>query len=108
MRWKAFFYMNGSDDNTQETCGLKTLNCPPKIKEMVPFEKDLWNLVNKLTFRKIKSNFKRQLNEDIRVIKRSLKVLVFPDKTSNIYKLGKDEYKKLTTESRHINLQKGS
>ena len=22
MRWKAFFCMNGSDDNTQETCGL--------------------------------------------------------------------------------------
>ena len=46
------------------------LNCPSKIKEMVPFEKDLWNLVNKLKFRKIKSNFQRQLNEDIREIKR--------------------------------------
>ena len=71
------------------------LNCPSKIKEMVPFEKDLWNLVNKLKFRKIKSNFQRQLNEDIREIKRSNKVLVFADKTSNIYKLDIDEYKKV-------------
>ena len=80
MRWKAFFYTNRSED-TQETYGFKLLNCRPKIKEMVPFEKDLWNLVK---FRKIKSNFQRQLNEDIRVIKRSNKVLVFADKTSNI------------------------
>ena len=36
----------------EETYGLKSLNCPPKIKEMVPFEKDLWNLVDKLKFRK--------------------------------------------------------
>ena len=84
MRWKASFYMNRSED-MQETYGLKSLNCPPKIKEMVQFEKDLWNLVNKLKFRKIKSNFQRQLNEDIRVIKRSNKVLVFADKTSSTY-----------------------
>ena len=66
---------------------------------MEPFEKDLWNLVNKLNFRKIKSNFQGQLNEDIKVIKRSNKVLVFADKTSNIYKFDTDEYKKLTTEA---------
>ena len=105
MRYKAFFYTNKSKD-TQETCGLKSLNCPPKIKEMVLLEKDLWNLVNKLKFRKIKSNFQRQLNQDVRVIKRSNKVLVFADKTSNICKLDTDEYQKLT--SHHVNLHKGS
>ena len=97
MRWKAFFYTNEGKD-MEETYGLKSLNCPPKIKEMVPFEKDLGNLEDKLKFQKIKSNFQRQLNEDIRVIKRSNKVLVFADKTSNIYKLDIDEYK-LTTEA---------
>ena len=56
MRSKIFFYTNRNED-TQETYGLKSLNCPPKIKEMPPFEKDSLNLVNKLKFRKIKSNF---------------------------------------------------
>ena len=98
MRWKAFFYTNKSED-MEETYGLKSLNCPPKIKEMVPFEKDLWNLVNKLKFRKTKSNFQRQLNELIRVIKRSKKVLLLANKTCNICKLDTDEYKKLTTEA---------
>ena len=66
---------------------------------MVPFEKNLWNLVNELKFRKMKSNLQRQLNKDIKVIKRSNKVLVFPDKSSNIYKLDTDKCKKLTTEA---------
>ena len=29
--------MNGSEDITQETYGFKVLDCPLKIKEMVPF-----------------------------------------------------------------------
>ena len=58
MRWKAFFYTNKSED-TQKTYGLKSLNFPPKIKEMVPFEEDLWNLVDQLKFRKIEGKFQR-------------------------------------------------
>ena len=48
MKWKAFFYINPSSENIQQTYVLKTLNCPPKIKEMVLFERDLWDLVNKI------------------------------------------------------------
>ena len=65
---------------------------------MVLFEKDLWNLVYKLKFRKIKSNFQKQLKENVRVIKQSNKVLIFTDKKSNIYELDLGEQKKLTTE----------
>ena len=46
-----------------------------------------------------KSNLQRQLNEYIRVIKQSNKVLVLAAKTSNVYKLDTNEYKKLTTEA---------
>ena len=93
--------MNRSDDNPQETYCLKSLICPPKIKEMVAFEKELWHLVNKLKFRKIKSKFQRQLNKNIRVIKRSNKVLVLvlANKTLNMYKLDTDECKNVTTEA---------
>ena len=54
-----------SEDNTQETYNLKSLNCPPKIKEMVLFEKKLWNLANKLKFLQIKINFQICLDEYI-------------------------------------------
>ena len=33
--------MNRNTDHTQESYSLKSLNCPPKIKERVSFEKDL-------------------------------------------------------------------
>ena len=99
MRWKTFFYINPSRENMQQTYGLKTLNCPPKIKEMVLFERDLWDLVNKIKFRKVSSNFQNQLNEDIKAIKKSKKIFVFADKTSNIFQIEKDEYKKLTTDA---------
>ena len=99
MRWKAFFYINPSSKNMQQTYGLKTLNCPLKIKEMVLFERDLGDLVNKIKFRKFSSNFKNQLKDDIRAIKKSKKIFVFTDKTSNIYQIEKDEYNKLTTDA---------
>ena len=99
MRWKAFFYINPSRENMQQTYGLKTLNCPPKIKEMVLFERDLWDLVNKIKFRKVSSSFQNQLKEDIKAIKKSKKIFVFADKTSNIYQIEKDEYNKLTTDA---------
>lgn len=58
IKWKALFYINPSGKNMQETCSLKTLNCHPKIKEMVLFETDQWDLVNKLKFRKVSITFK--------------------------------------------------
>ena len=41
IRRKAFFYINPSYENMQQIYGLKTLDCPPKIKEMNSFERDL-------------------------------------------------------------------
>ena len=99
MRWKAFFYINPSSEDMQQTYGLKTLNCPSKIKEMVLFERDLWDLVNKIKFRKVNSNFQNQLKKDIKAIKNSKKIFVFADKTSNIYQIENDEYNKLTTDT---------
>ena len=70
MRWKAFFYINPSGENMQQTYGFKTLSCPPKIKQVISFEGDLWNLVNKITFRKVNSKFQSQLKKDIKTRKK--------------------------------------
>ena len=89
LRWKAFFYINPSSENMQQTYGLKTLNCPPKIKEMVLFERDLWDLVNKIKFLKVSSNFQNQLKEDIKAIKESKKSLFLQIKHPTYTKLKK-------------------
>ena len=95
MRWKAFFYDQGNNKYTPENYGLKSLNCPPKIKEMTNFENDLINLLKSIKFRATKSSFQRQLTEDIRTIKNTKTTLTFADKTSNVYKVTKEQYEKL-------------
>ena len=81
----------------QQTYGFEMLNCPPKIKEIILFERELWDLVNEIKFRKVSSNFQNWLEEDIKAIKKSREIFVFANKTSNIYKIEKNEYNKLST-----------
>ena len=98
MRWKAIFCDEENDlekTEKQTQYGLKTPNCPPVVKELSDFEKDLCDLINKITFRRINCTFQRKLNEDIGNIKASTKVYASADKTSNIYKTSKEEYNKL-------------
>ena len=68
MRWKAFFYMNGSIDIMQETYSLKVLNCLLKIKARFDltdhnswFKTRFWIFMNKLFV--IMSLFTAKLND---------------------------------------------
>lgn len=103
MRWKAHFFdttKNDSDNNNDnkqvpETYGLKTLNCPPQINDLVPFEADMFEIVKSLKFRKTKNQFQAKLRQDIQTIRNTKTTLTFADKTSNIYKLSKEQHNKL-------------
>lgn len=99
MRWKAIMYNPDikDDRNTEEYYGLKTLYCPKQVKEITAFEKDLYDVVKNLKFRKTKNNFQRTLNEDIKSIYSSNKTMTFADKTTNMYRLTKEEHEKLLT-----------
>ena len=68
------------------------MNCSPKIKEITKFENDLTNLLKNIKFCATKSSFQQQLTEDIRTIKNTQTTLTFADKTSNIYKVPKEQY----------------
>ena len=66
MRWKAFFFMNDDDDSRRENAettqniydddngnfGFKSRKCPPQIKELIPFEDDMLQMIENLRFRK--------------------------------------------------------
>ena len=56
-------------------------------------------LVKNVEFRNINNNFQKNLNDDIKRINTSKKVLVKADKSRNIYELSKDEYKKYLREN---------
>ena len=71
--------------------GIKSSKCPPQVKDLIAFEEDMIDLVHQIRFRKVNSNFQRKLNKDLKTIKSSNKTLTPADKTSNMYKLTKDE-----------------
>ena len=71
------------------------MNSPPKIKEITNFENELTNLLKSIKFCETESSFLQQLTEDIRTIKKTKTILTFADKTSNIYKVPKEQYEKL-------------
>ena len=99
MRWKAHFFFNNEKKNkeevTRETFGFKSKHHPGQLKELGNFEKDLFNVVTSLKFRKLNDNFQEKMKSDILDIKSSPNVLIFADKTINIYKVTPQEYNNL-------------
>ena len=57
------------------------------MKDLIAFEEDTIYFVYQIRLHKVKSNFQRNLNKDLKI-----KTLTPADKTSNMYKLTKDEY----------------
>ena len=97
MIWRAFYYLKQQkfDNEIKETFGFKSKKCLPPCSDLVPFEKDLLDMVTSLKFRHVKHLFQRELSEDIRKIKRLPNVFVFADKRNNIYEMSEDHHKKL-------------
>ena len=69
------------------------------MNELAPFQKGLIALVKNVKFRKVKLQFQKKLQQDIKMIRTSDKTMTFADKTGNMYKLSKDQYKTLLNNS---------
>ena len=87
MRWKAIHFSNNNsiDNNKEENTewyGLKSPYSPRKVKELIPFENDLMELIGNIKFRKIGNTFQEKIEENIKLIKDSHKTMTFADKTS--------------------------
>ena len=105
MRWKAHFYNERKEakeseiQTIPETYGLKSLNCPPQLKELIQFERDLLDIIKSLKFRKSRNHFQKRLNDDINTTHNTNTTLLFADKTSNLYKLKKEQHQKMLNDS---------
>ena len=100
LRWKAIFFISNSKETTDSCAsssvyGLKSNKCPPQLKELIPFEDDLIDLVKNIKFCKVRNDFQKELHEDLKKVRSSKKKLTFADKTSNMYQLDKEEYRHL-------------
>ena len=84
LRWKAIFFINNSKETSESLAsgsiyGLKSNKCLPQLKELIPFEDDLVDLVKNIKFRKVRNDFQMKLREDLRKVHSSKKTLTFAD-----------------------------
>ena len=108
MCWKAIYCNSKTNGNSSERYGLKTLKCPKQVKDLVPFENDLIDMLKVIKFRKVKNQFLTKLKNDIKTVKQSKKTLTFADKTSNMYRLSKEEHEELLTNAATSNYKKAN
>jgi len=101
IRWKAFFFDNKveKNENIIENFGFKSELSPPRCKDLIAFENDLYDMVRKIEFRKINNTFLRDLSKDVKTIRESNEIYVAADKTTNMYKLSAKNYDKLLQEN---------
>ena len=95
MCWKAIYCNHKTNYNSSERYGLKRLKCPKQVKELVPFENDLIDMLKVIKFRKVKNQFLTKLKNNIKTVKQSKNTLTSANKTSNMYRLSKEEHEGL-------------
>ena len=99
---ESVFYDQKNEDlpkENKETFGFKTPHTPHKHEMLEKFEDDMYTLISSIEFSKGKSDFQRKLDEDLRGLKTSGKVILEADKTTNMYLISKTEHSKLLKEN---------
>ena len=106
MRWKAIFFENEKAGASKITYGFKTNKAPDKMELLNPFENDLYNLISNIQFNPRRNTFQRQLACDVKEISTSKNVLVSADKSTNLYSMSRESYKKLLNDNITKNYKK--
>ena len=99
MRWKALQFQGKLPPSDKVTYGFRSRKCPPVVKELSNFENDMMKLIENIEFRQVDNEFQRKLRKDIRTIKQCGKVVVPADKSTNMYKMNKNDYNNHLTNS---------
>ena len=112
LRWKAIFYdqkdERKNDEEVPQNFGLKSNKCPPQVRELIPFENELFQLVGGIKFRRPSNDFQTKMKNDVKNIRNSEKTLTPADKTSNMYRLTKEEYQTFRTNAVTSKYKKGT
>ena len=57
MRWKAFALLGKLNGSDKDNYGFKTAKCPSSVKELVPFENDMMEIIKNLEFKRNNNEF---------------------------------------------------
>lgn len=100
MRWKLHLAEQETDDECDfNNYGFKSEYAPRQHEALVAFENDLFEMVRSLEFRNYTNCFQNRIRKDVKDITSSEAVYVPADKTTNLYKMSKDMYRKLVKDN---------
>ena len=91
---KVLQFLGKLESNGKQTFGFKSPKYPPAIDELAPFESDLQRMISSIDFRPIQNKFVSKLSKDIKNIKKTKELLINADKSTNIFKMFKEDYQK--------------
>ena len=57
MRWKMLAFLGKLKSSDKGNYGFKTVKCQSSVKELVPFENDMMDMIKNLEFKRLKTNF---------------------------------------------------
>ena len=94
-----YFETAEEGESGSNTYGFKSVNKPPAVEQLSAFEDNVYSLARNIQFTQHRNEFQQRLSRDVRDIKNSSSVLVSADKTTNLYSMSRDEYRKLLREN---------
>ena len=106
VRWAAFWYERkqnnrnpdpneNQDEEQNDNFGFKSPRTPPQNRYLKAFEKDMYQLINKVEFDNRRNHFQRQLRNDVRDIKSGTRITVAADKSPKLYEMSVEDYGKM-------------
>ena len=100
MGWKASPFLGKLKSSDKDSSGFKTFKCPSSVKELVPSENDMMDMIKNLEFKRDNNEIQSNLiRNDIRQIRRSNNLFISAVKSRNIYKVSKASYERMTHEN---------
>ena len=81
--------------NSKETYGFGSTKSPPVIPELKQYEDGLLTITKKIQYRKITDKCHNQLEKDNKDMKRTDKLIIPADKTTNFYKMDNNAYRQI-------------
>ena len=64
-RWRVHYFLKNNTEETEtENFGFRTLNTTPKNQVFYNFENDLYEMIRKIEFEPVRTEFQRKLSEE--------------------------------------------
>ena len=66
-------------------------------RDIQKFESNLYDMIRSINSKPVRNDYQKKLTEDINNIKSSENLLIFADKTTNLYEMMLEQYKTILT-----------